>query len=64
MDDIIKLDAHRPHITIKARDGVHVVPAIYFEKIIAGKEILEIDINNEDMFVAIITDWYNSLMFD
>ncbi len=61
-DKILKLQEHRPHFVVSLIDNnILVVPALYIEDIIKGKQKLKITKDNEVLIRSIISQWYISV---
>lgn len=57
MSKITNLDDHRPHISIRTKDAVHVVPVAMIENIICGGlKLTDVD-DWEPMIKAILEEW-------
>ncbi len=59
---ILKLENHRPFLTIPLIDGnVLVIPAFYFESIIAGDQKILPGKSSEMLLRTIIKEWYKGI---
>ena len=57
MNQVADIADFRPHIIIKGKTSVHVIPEMMFENIISGKLPLSEVGDLEDFLPAIIKEW-------
>ena len=63
MAEVVDLDAQRPHVTVFDLEGnVHVVPCLYFERLLDGRQPLEVDDETRPLLLGVIAAWYEGIL--